>query len=89
MPIMDGNKATTKIREHIYSKMLDQPIICGCTGHVEESYVQRSIESGMNQVFSKPISIDLLKKTLEKLNFLWTKDIIETFIIINLFCKYV
>ena len=48
MPIMDGNEATEKIREHIYSHDLNQPIICGCTGHMEESYVQRSIKSGMN-----------------------------------------
>ena len=43
MPFMDGNTATSKIREYLYSCNVDQPIIVGCTGHVEESYVQRSI----------------------------------------------
>ena len=35
MPIMDGNEASQKIREYLYSKKIDQPIICGITGHVE------------------------------------------------------
>ena len=64
MPIMDGNQATTKIREHLYNQNMIQPIIIGCTGHVEESYVERSIKSGMNQVLSKPISSIILKEIL-------------------------
>lgn len=70
MPVMDGNESTIKIREYLYKKGLQQPIISGLTGHVEESYVQRSIESGMNQVLSKPVNINLLKNTLVKMNFI-------------------
>ena len=70
MPIMDGNTATSKIREYLYECNVDQPIIVGCTGHVEESYVQRSIKSGMNQVFSKPVNVKLLKSTLSKISYI-------------------
>ena len=67
MPIMDGNEATFKIREFLYKNNIEQPIICGVTGHAEQSYIKRSIESGMNQVFSKPVDKGLLRKTLKKL----------------------
>ena len=65
MPVMDGNESTRLIREFLYQQGIDQPIICGLTGHVEHSYIKRSVESGMNQVFSKPIKLKLIKKTLE------------------------
>ena len=55
MPIMDGNEATSLIREYLYSKDIKQPIISGCTGHVEQSYIGRMFDSGMNQVLSKPV----------------------------------
>ena len=70
MPVMDGYEATTKIREFIHEKSLCQPIISGVTGHIEPAYVKRSINSGMNQVFSKPVNIELLKKLLTKLGYL-------------------
>ena len=64
MPIMDGYEATTKIREFLYSKNIPQPIIIGITGHIEPVYVKRSINSGMNLVFSKPVNNELLKKII-------------------------
>ena len=67
---MDGNEATSMIRNYFYSQNIKQPIICGCTGHMEESYIKRMIESGMNQVLSKPVQMENLKKTLLKLNYL-------------------
>ena len=60
MPIMDGYESTTQIREFLYKMDLPQPIITGITGHIEPAYVKRSINSGMNQVFSKPVNNDLL-----------------------------
>ena len=70
MPNMDGNEATIQIREFLYSKDIKQPIICGLTGHAEPSYVRRSIESGMNQVLTKPAKRDLLELTLNKLKYI-------------------
>ncbi len=70
MPVMDGYESTTKIREYIYMKELSQPIITGVTGHIEPPYVKRSIESGMNQVLSKPVDVNLLRNLLIKLNYI-------------------
>ena len=56
MPVLDGYEATKMIRKYLYSKDIPQPIIIGVTGHVEPAYVTRSILSGMNSVFSKPLS---------------------------------
>ena len=48
MPFMDGYDATTAIREFLFEKKIRQPIISAITGHTEQSYVNRAINSGMN-----------------------------------------
>ena len=48
MPFCDGYKATTKIREMLYERNLKQPIISAVTGHSDQSYVDKAINSGMN-----------------------------------------
>ena len=35
----------------------NQPKIIAITGHVENEYIDKAIESGMNKVFSKPLNI--------------------------------
>ena len=48
MPIMNGNEASEKIREYLYMRDLEQPIICGLTGHIEPQYIRQFLDSGMN-----------------------------------------
>ena len=48
MPIMDGGEASNKIREYLFYHKVRQPIIIGCTGHVEPAYVEKMKKSGMN-----------------------------------------
>jgi CheY-like chemotaxis protein len=48
MPIMDGYQATQKIRQYLFDLGINQPIIVAATGHTEEVYVNRAINSGMN-----------------------------------------
>ena len=48
MPHMDGYQTCQKIREYLYSQNLPQPIISAVTGHTEQEYIDRAIESGMN-----------------------------------------
>ena len=55
MPIMDGIESTQKIREYVNSKNLKQPIIIGCTGHVENQFVQNALRNGINLVMAKPL----------------------------------
>jgi len=39
MPGMNGFETTDKIREYLYSKNADQPIISAITGHMEQMYI--------------------------------------------------
>lgn len=55
MPIMDGNEATSRIRLYLQELNITQPMIVAVTGHSEEAYVKKALESGMNQVLIKPV----------------------------------
>jgi CheY-like chemotaxis protein len=57
MPFMDGYEATDKIRQYLYNKGVLQPIIIAVTGHTENLYIQRALDSGMNEVIFKPVEI--------------------------------
>ena len=60
MPIMDGYEATSKIRMYLYKMNIEQPIISAVTGHTEQSYIDRAIQAGMNQILSKPVKHDVI-----------------------------
>ena len=70
MPVLDGCRATTKIREYLNDLQIDQPIICGVTGHTEQEYIDKCIKYGMNKVYSKPLNIALIKQLLKTLNYI-------------------
>ncbi len=63
---MDGYEATRQIRQFLKNAGAKQPIISATTGHTEPSYVETAFKSGMNQVLSKPIKIELCKSLLKK-----------------------
>lgn len=73
MPFLDGYEATKKIRR-IWSlmgiKREYQPKIVAVTGHVEEEYVMKAINSGMDKVYSKPLSIKEFGKLLMDMKFI-------------------
>jgi CheY-like chemotaxis protein len=69
MPFMDGYAATTHIREYLYKRNITQPIITAVTGHSEQMYAKKCLESGMNQVASKPVDAELLTILIEKLGY--------------------
>ena len=70
MPIMDGYQATSKIRTIIHNSGLLQPLIIAVTGHIEDSYLIRAIESGMNELSPKPVDNELFEDVLKKLKFI-------------------
>ena len=67
---MDGYEATRQIRKFIKNAGAKQPIISAITGHTEPSYVETAFKSGMNQVLSKPINIELCKLVLKKTGYM-------------------
>ena len=70
MPFMDGYEATQEIREFLYSKNILQPIITAVTGQTSKGDVKKCLDSGMNQVSSKPLKADVIKDLLQKLHYL-------------------
>ena len=66
MPIMDGLECTKRVRGVEQRDHIRPRVIIGITSHTAEYYIQSCKESGMNEVFSKPISmnslLDLIKK---------------------------
>ena len=69
MPFMDGFKTTELIRQHVYNSGLPQPIIVAITGLTEDSHVTEAINSGMNQVLSKPVSGQVLGRIINQVGF--------------------
>jgi CheY-like chemotaxis protein len=61
LPVMDGYQATRKIRE----AGLSIPII-GLSAHAMQGDADRAREAGCTEYLTKPVSDDLLFKTLDK-----------------------
>ena len=72
MPFKDGYEASQEIREYLYSKDIVQPIITAVTGQTSKQDVMRCLQSGMNQVASKPLKADVIKNLLVNLNYIKT-----------------
>ena len=70
MPETDGIQLTKQIRQLIPQLKIDglpysQPSIVGLTGHAVSKFCHLGIESGMDEVISKPMYVDKLKRVLE------------------------
>ena len=66
MPVMDGIEATRRIRK-LSGPLSEIPIV----GLTAEAFQERHIafkEAGMNDIVTKPITIDGLRNSLLKLN---------------------
>ena len=73
MPFLDGYDATRAIRkmwEKSGIKREYQPQIVAITGHVEEEFILKAMDSGMNSVFSKPFPLKDFGKLIQRLNFI-------------------
>lgn len=66
MPVMDGLEATRHIREHEQRLNRPQTPIIALTAHVTEEYRVKSLKAGMNDILTKPFSIDNMDKILTR-----------------------
>lgn len=73
MPVMDGLKATSVIREQEKETKKHTPIIA-LTAHAAEGYREQFIEVGMDDYLSKPVSPEILYEAIEKWTFLRGKE---------------
>ena len=62
MPVMDGIKATKKIRQILLNQFKietkNQPKIIGVTGHVQEEFKKDALSAGMDFILPKPLYKD-------------------------------
>jgi signal transduction histidine kinase/CheY-like chemotaxis protein len=70
MPEMDGFEATHSIREFEQQRHLPQTIIIALTAHALQEHRDAVFAAGMNYYLSKPVTLDSLVGTLEKITFL-------------------
>jgi CheY-like chemotaxis protein/nitrogen-specific signal transduction histidine kinase len=68
MPIMDGFQATKHLRTNSEVDRRQSLNIVGCTAFTAKEKLQECIQSGMNEVISKPLSKDRLSDILRKYN---------------------
>lgn len=69
MPGLSGYETTQKIREFMLMFDLPQPIISAVTGITDQRHVKQASESGMNQIISKPINLEVLTNLVKKMRF--------------------
>lgn len=66
MPYMSGYEATESMREYERENQLKPTPIIALSAHVINEYVEKAMDSGMNDFVSKPIKKEALYATLEK-----------------------
>jgi CheY-like chemotaxis protein/two-component sensor histidine kinase len=66
MPVMDGNEATTRIRQFESESNSSRATIIGVTARSLASEIDKTIAAGMDDCLIKPISIDSLEEALSK-----------------------
>jgi CheY-like chemotaxis protein len=67
MPVMDGNAAAREIRELEGKGEVERTPILGVTANVRKAQQDEMIESGMDDVISKPYKIDEMVGKIEKI----------------------
>lgn len=67
MPELDGNSATKEIRELEKDGVIERIPILGLTANVRGAQLQGMLDSGMDDVISKPYRIEDLVERIRKI----------------------
>jgi CheY-like chemotaxis protein len=65
MPILDGLRATERIREHEHDTDQHIPILA-VTANALENTQERCLKAGMDAVLTKPITLKMLRAALDQ-----------------------
>ena len=65
MPVLDGYLASKMIREHEKDHGFEKCFIVGVSGNSGEIFEKKCRNSGMEQLITKPVNINQLKKFCE------------------------
>ncbi|MCX7114911.1 MAG: ATP-binding protein [Gammaproteobacteria bacterium] len=66
LPGQSGDELTASIRQWEKEHQKEPIPIIGLTGHADEAIVQLCLKAGMNQVYQKPMEVELLKKIVNE-----------------------
>ena len=66
MPVMDGNESVKKMREYEQQKGLKPAYIIGLSGNGGNEFARKCKLYGMDEAYSKPLSMDKLEKIVKK-----------------------
>jgi len=66
MPVMDGFEATRELREKMERQEIGERPIIGCTAFTAEQKIQECLDSGMDEVLSKPLSRGKIESVIKK-----------------------
>jgi len=73
MPCIDGYKFAKRLRSMLidtYSIPLEQqPLVAAITGHTENEFYSLAFDSGINQVYSKPLTSEVVQLVLTESGF--------------------
>ena len=58
MQPMDGYTASKLMKKYCQETNIDPPYIVACTGHTEESYIQKAWDNDMDELIPKPCRIE-------------------------------
>lgn len=67
MPKMDGYQCTALIKQYYKEIGLEQPYIIAVSGHIEQQYVQRALDAGMDTVIGKPARLPEVQAALKNI----------------------
>ena len=66
MPVLDGYQSAKMIREFHSDNMVPQPTIIACSGHTEQSYINKAWMHDIDEFLPKPIKIDVTIEILRE-----------------------
>ena len=70
MPVCDGYKSSSMIRQSLLDKNIDQPIIVAITGQSANECLEKVYNSGMNAYSVKPCNPDNLRAICKQMGFI-------------------
>mmetsp|Transcript_30674 Transcript_30674/g.47059 ORF Transcript_30674/g.47059 Transcript_30674/m.47059 type:complete len:127 (+) Transcript_30674:2466-2846(+) len=73
MPCIDGYKLTKRLRSMLRDTFAipleQQPLIAAITGHTESEFFSLAFDSGIDQVYSKPLTSEVVQLLLTESGF--------------------
>jgi CheY-like chemotaxis protein len=64
MPVMDGYNFSSELRKLYTHHRVRQPYIAACTGHTEDTYIEKAWKHQINEIIPKPANKEIVEQIL-------------------------